>query len=214
MDYPHHSTYARLYARYLAPERTEQLLDLAGPLAGAKVLDLCGGGGRLARAAARRGARVMLLDQSAPMAAASDVQWYQSSVEDALVSFSGPFREVFDVVFCQQAINYWLTEKTARQLAFNMAPGSRFIFNTFNKQPPAVPLIKAYEYEGLHYVESSHLVGDTVHHVQICEGMAPHMTAFAWLSREDLTRWLAPYFTLTEHVEGATSVWVCVRAQD
>lgn len=211
MDYPHHSTYARLYARYLAPERTEQLLDLAGPLAGAKVLDLCGGGGRLARAAARRGARVMLLDQSAPMAGESGVQWHQASVEEALVSAAGPFREVFDVVFCQQAINYWLTEMTARQLAMHMAPGSRFIFNTFNKKPTTVPVVKAYAHDGLRYVESSHLVGDTVHHVQICEGMAPHMTAFAWISPGQLRAWLGPYFALTEHLDGATSVWVCVR---
>lgn len=213
MDYPSHEVYATLYARYLNPARTQQLLALAGDLRGKSVLDLCGGGGRLAQLAAKAGARVTLVDESAAMAAGgatAGLTVLLRPVEHAFLTV-----QPADIVFCQQAVNYWLTEGTAWDLAGVVKPGGLFIFNTFNAKPSPVPRTKDYVLGGRHYVEISQLVEgareDMVEHVQVCEGLCPHVTRFPWISPDQFQRWLRPWFDCEEQVDGATSVWRCVR---
>ncbi len=212
MDYPSHETYERLYARYFQGNRTAQLVAMAGPLAGKQVLDLCGGGGRLSAAALAAGAaQVLLVDESGPMASAVPAgvtvrirpvfAWLQAA-PDASV----------DAAFCQQAVNYWLDAVCAAQLARVLKPGGCFIFNTFNRRPATVPALKHYALEGRSYVEASWLSsGDWVEHVQMCEGEPPHTTRFRWIAPEQFRVLLEPWFELEEFVDGAASVWRCVR---
>lgn len=213
MDYPQHSLYEVLYARYLAPGRTGQLLDHCGSLDGRAVLDLCGGGGRASLEALRRGARhVTLVDESIPMSAhlagEPGLHLYHSAVDHALMSRlpGGPF----DAVVCQQAINYWFDATLMPLLALHLAPGGRFVFNTFWDAPAFMPSPKQYTHEGRQYLELSwRSDARTIEHVQVCEGLAPHTTRFQWVSPEEFEAALAPLFNVVEHREGKTSVYVC-----
>jgi SAM-dependent methyltransferase len=211
MPYPDHDRYRRLYARYFQGNRTEQLLDLAGDLKGKRVVDLCGGGGRLTRAATERGAKVTLVDESLAMitpvteAAESCIR----GVVTWLQSFSAGG---YQAMFCQQAVNYWLIPEIVDNLADSLEPGGLFIFNTFNRKPSPIPTLKQYELEGARFAEASWLSGgDMVEHVQMREGEPPHTTRFQWISPEDFSQWLGPRFDAVETQEGAASVWRCVR---
>ena len=210
MKYPDHVTYARVYARYLTGKRTSQLLDAAGPLADKDVLDLCAGGGRLSLMAQERGARVTAVDSSPDMAEGlpPGVRSFIQDVPDWLQLSGSP--DMFDAVFCQQAVNYWLTPTLAETLSHVIRPGGLFVFNTFNRKPSPVPTIKQYALEGVQFVESSWLsAGNQVEHVHMREGEPPHTTRFSWISPEQYSEWLSPYFEAKEHQEGATSLWVC-----
>ena len=216
MDYPAHATYAVLYARYLRPERTRHLLGLAGDVRGKTLYDLCGGGGRLSALALQAGASVTLVDESAAMAGAQPLPGLQVRVET--VDHALRVLPPADVVVCQQAVNYWLDCDSAWDLAGVVRPGGLFIFNTFNTKPERTPQVKTYAFAGRQYVEVSQLVcgdrSETVEHVQVCEGLAPHTTRFRWIAREQFRQWLEPYFVCDELVDGATSVWRCVRAAE
>lgn len=217
MNYPAHDLYAKLYARYLKPARCEQLLDLAGPLQGRRVYDLCGGGGRLARLAAQRGAQVTLIDESVLMtpppdlAAAEGLEIVHADVPSALRLLPPAH-----VLLCQQAVNYWLNEESAALVARATTPGGCFVFNTFAQRPSSQPRVKQYEEEGASFAELSWLVEgpegqEVVEHVQVREGYSPHTTRFAWIAPERFEAWLQPHFDCHVLHEGATSVWKCVR---
>jgi SAM-dependent methyltransferase len=214
MEYPNHDLYERLYARYLAPGRTEQLLALCGELGGRHVLDLCGGGGRAARLALQAGARSAVLVDASPLMTRAltgtpGLSLVIAPVESAL---HAPLSMTpFDVVLCQQAINYWFDPALFAPLRQQMAAGGVFVFNTFWDPPPAYPVPKEYVYEGRRYLELSWRSSDTlIEHVQVCEGLAPHTTRFQWVSPEAFHAALEPYFLVEEYREGKTSVYRCV----
>lgn len=209
--YPAHSLYSSLYARFFNEERLKELLALAGPLKGKTVVDLCGGGGRLSMAAIAAGARVTLVDESSLMTSyVKGVPVVNKQVSLYLLFSAKPAS--LDGAFCQQAVNYWLTPSTASALADVIRQGGFFVFNTFNKKPSAVPHVKQYTLDGASFVETSWLVDDrTVHHIQVREGEVPHFTTFQWISPEDFREMLSPYFEVTEHVSGPSSIYVCTR---
>lgn len=212
MDYPKHDQYAKIYARYLAPGRTEQMLDLCGPLTGKTMLDLCGGGGRASRAALSRGASsVMLVDESYPMAGAVQEKDLTVWVGDLKSVLKAPLlKEGFDVAFCQQAINYWFSAALIKQVHRQLKPGAVFVFNTFNEAPPSFPVPKSYEYDGRKYMELSWLSApNTVEHVQICDGERVHTTQFQWITPERYRQVLSPYFEVEEIRAGKTSIYRC-----
>jgi SAM-dependent methyltransferase len=213
MDYPVHVHYALLYARYLAPKRTEQLLDLCGDLTDAHVLDLCGGGGRASLEALRRGAsHVVVVDESVPMSQhlrhTPGLRLVHESVEEALESPLAT--QPFNAVICQQAVNYWFAPALLAQLHRQMAPGSVFVFNTFWREPAAYPVPKEYVHEGRRYLELSwRTESNMIEHVQVCEGLPPHTTRFMWVTPEQFHQTLQPYFTVQEYRDEATSVYQC-----
>lgn len=211
MPYPDHVTYRRLYARYFQGERTRQLLDLAGDLKGKRVVDLCGGGGRLAQAAMDRGAQVTLVDESQAMVSQAPGQ-IESIVRDAVTWLECFAQDGYDAMFCQQAVNYWLTSEAVDAVADALAPGGLFIFNTFNRQPSRAPSLKQYEMEDAKFVEASWLAGEnSVEHVQMREGEPPHTTRFRWISPDDYAKWLSRRFDAREMRDGAASIWLCIR---
>ena len=220
MNYPTHDKYAVLYARYLTPGRTAQMLDLCGSLEGKYVLDLCGGGGRASHEALARGAAgVLLVDESLPMC--RDVAQdrlhvlnadLESTLEVPLTTLLGNQGGVpFDVAICQQAINYWFNEDLIALLRKQLKPGASFVFNTFNEPPAPFPEPKVYEFEGRRYLELSWQTSkQLVEHVQVCEGLPPHTTRFRWISPEQFKAVLEPHFMAKEIRDGKTSIWRCV----
>lgn len=217
MDYPDRETYRKLYARYLTRRPAAVLLDLAGDLSGKRVVDLCGGAGELSVGAAERGAAdVTWVDQCAQMCDTAAVLAAGVSVHhmDVGLWLFIPKRKESraDVIFCRQAVNYWLDGDGALSVAENLRPGGLFIFNTFNRKPAAKPTVKEYELEGRKYVEVSWLGPDNVvRHVQNCEGLEPHATRFDWISPKKFREWLGPFFEVEERRHGGTSLYRCQK---
>ena len=126
-----------------------------------------------------------------------------------------------DVVFCRQAVNYWLwDDMAARNVARIAKRGSgKFIFNTFNTKPSEEPTVKKYEMgtalstEWSKYVEVSWLVDDICHHVQIREGMAPHVTEFKWIPPEQFQELLEVWFDIETKVDGPSTIYTCTRRE-
>lgn len=221
MNYPGIKNYEELYARYL-DKSVSELIDLAGDVTGKVVWDLCCGGGALSRECLKRGASgVIAVDGSSEMTSRLRDE------ADANGCWDGRFRlEIANVrnyvpvsiapnpdfVFCRQAVNYWLDEGSASELALRMGPGSVFIFNTFTKAPPEKPMVKEYEYKGFHFVEVSWLeLPDTVHHVQIREDAEPHVTKFRWIPPSEFVTMLGRNFTMKECGRDRTGLWRCER---
>ncbi|MDO8496263.1 MAG: hypothetical protein Q7S43_03225 [bacterium] len=210
--YPDHDTYRKLYRRFYEGRSTQDLLELAYPIHGMTVLDLCGGDGRLALKAKQYGAKsALLVDEEIDMTVErSEIPIFISSVEDFLRGFQG-HKLLFDRILCQQAINYWLNYMTVQFVHGALNENGIFVFNTFHNKPSEKPTTRGYEIEGLHYVEVSWLVDDIVHHVQIREGLPSHTTSFYWLSPDYLAFILKPYFEIEVKKEGATSLYRCLK---
>ena len=196
-NYPSHETYKALYAKYHQGRGIDELLDLAEPLRGMHVLELCGGDGRMSLAAIERGAeKVVLTDKEKEMFPSlleerPRIKVRVRDAENTLNDFRF-WKWTFDRIICRQAVNYWLYHRTAEVLPEVLNEGGIFAFNTFNQEPPREPMVKTYEYQGHHFVEVSWLVGDMVHHVQVREGMEPHCTSFRWISPEEFRTLLEP----------------------
>ena len=199
--YPDHETYRALYKRYYDGRDVAELLRLLKPIDGMRVLDLCGGDGRLSLAALVEGAsNVELVDASAamippPILADRHIHVRVQKVHDALLGLRMRL-DSFDRIVCRQAVNYWLNTITAGLVSRVLKPSGVFVFNTFNQRPLEKPYVSEYELDGYAFTEVSWLVGDTVHHVQVRDGMAPHCTSFKWLSPDRLRTLLEPPFTL------------------
>lgn len=217
--YPDNETYKNLYKRFYEGRSTQDLLELAYPIRGATVLDLCGGDGRLALKALQYGAKMAwLVDKEGAMASLShsylNLKVIISPVEEFLRMWQFGDREVqFDRVFCQQAVNYWLDAEYVSIISNLLMKNGIFVFNTFHNKPSEKPIAKEYEIDGLKFVEISWSVGDTVHHVQIREGMKSHTTEFQWLSPEYLIEMLGRYFNVEVEKDGNSSLYRCVKKQ-
>jgi SAM-dependent methyltransferase len=186
-----------------------------------RVLDLCGGNGRLSMAARQMGAETAMVEADPQMCDALALEkwgialWFHK-VEEFL-----PHRDRsicywhfrFDAAFCQQAVNYWLTPETAEGVARLLNPNGVFVFNTFNTLPSTVPTFRErdvgdhYEYEALHSVRG------IVHHVQLREGYAPHVTSFRWIPPDEFDRILAPHFDVKRRTDGRTDIYVCRKRE-
>ena len=244
--YPDHATYHKLYARYLVHRPANKLVDLAGELKNKTVLDLCGGEGEIALLAKKRGADIVILIDGQhsmfhgeklekagiyPLAchlpcnltkrlrecwdAYEPEEW---RTEDCHCPKCHTGFDKADVVFCRQAVNYWMyTEWAVERLVAVMHIGGKFIFNTFNTKPSEEPTVKKYQMgtgdakTWHNYVEVHWLIGDDVHHVQIREGMEPHHTVFKWIPPERFNELLYPHFDIEEKVDGATTIYICTK---
>ena len=215
-EYPDYERYRALYRRYYDGRDVAELLRLLEPLQDTRVIDLCGGEGRLTLAALAQGAReVALVDAEAamippPLRQHEQVKVRVLPVHDALLAMR--IRgESFDRVVCRQAVNYWLNEATAGLTARVLKSGGIFAFNTFNQMPTEKPRVMKYERDGHYFVEVSQLVGNMVHHLQARDGMEPHRTSFEWLPPVKLRSMLEPHFSVVEYVQGKTSLYRCEK---
>lgn len=219
MKYPEGHLYEALYAKYIHKRPVTDLLGRAGDIDDKRVLDLCCGTGRLLKGCVARGATVTGVDSCLGMigeltdwvsANSPDSTIYACTVESYLL-YCSAHRVKYDVVFCRQAVNYWLNLEKAELLARSVVPGGLFIFNTFSNKPSEIPVVKEYEYRGHHFVEMSWLVDGMVHHVQVRDGLPPHTTSFMWISPDSFFQILSPYFDLHVDTDDRTTVYVCTR---
>ena len=221
MKYPEGQLYEALYAKYIHKRPVSELVDLAGDIKDKFVLDLCCGTGRIVKECIVRGAVVTGLDLSAEMSEGL-MRWLESSNDSrhflnitdvkSYLIVSSKNKHRFDVVFCRQAVNYWMDWQNAALLASIIVPGGAFIFNTFKNEPGIVPAVKEYNYQSHHFVEVSWLEdGNVVHHVQICDGLPPHTTKFRWIPRDEFMRTLSTHFELEVKEDGPTAIYICTR---
>jgi SAM-dependent methyltransferase len=203
--------YNTLYARFRKGTQPLDFINLAGGVKDKIVIDLCCGDGRLTNLCTPSAKHVYAIDESFEM-----LDWYKGNKENLTtiayqVNVALKMIDKVDVVFCQQAINYWLDEKTSKKVSEIMTPGGFFIFNTFNTKPEPIPKAHEYTIDGKEYAEAHWSVNDTVHHVQCCIGYPPHVTEFAWISPYKFRTLLEPYFIVTEIKKGKSSIYCCKR---
>lgn len=130
----------------------------------------------------------------------------------------------FEVVTCQQAINYWFDRNTISYLPKLMVPGGRFVFNTFNKKPPTEPTFKTYmDSRGKVLGEAFYTIDNVpymhmnnvsvVHHWQMREGVPPHHTVFRWITREEFITTLEEFFHVQLLSEYGTDIYICTKRE-
>ena len=210
MKYPHYSIYENLYKRFF-DKGVNYLIDEADVQTDDRVLDICGGNGRLTKELRKRCQNVSYLDQEKDMIPEDLDGWgikiYNSSIEKFVESADIRYTKVF----CEQAINYWLLSVDLEKFSNIFEKGGLFVFNTFSCKPPAKPMIKEYEIDNKSYIEISYLVNGEVYHIQVCEGYAPHFTTFDWISKEKYLQMLSPFFEVQVKDNGKSSLYICKR---
>jgi ubiquinone/menaquinone biosynthesis C-methylase UbiE len=219
MKYPKYDVYEAMYAKYLDPESLKILMDLAGEdMTGKKVLDVCGGTGICTEEALRRNAQhVDLLDGEYDMVPPhfrtnSKVSVTIDNAHLGLTRLGVKEESKFDIAVCRQAINYWFDARSIAYLAGAMKSGGVFVFNTFNTRPSETPKIKQYHHKGISFTEISYVdPTNFVHHVQIREGMAPHVARFQWIAPESFDLFLGKYFDIEKTTRNRTDYYRCVK---
>lgn len=211
MYYIEGADYDKLYAPYMRKDPLEMIGEL--PLKGQKVLDLCCGTGRFAKAAHASGAVVTIVDESQHMfpwdwQAENSIAGHCESVWKSLSAFAFQEKD-FNLIVCQQAVNYWFDPFGAKQVFNILKPGGWFIFNTFNTPPSSIPTVRQYHDERI--TEVAYLINGVVHHIQTREGFAPHYTTFPWIAPSAFEDALTQVgFSVIADVRGRTTIW---RAQ-
>jgi ubiquinone/menaquinone biosynthesis C-methylase UbiE len=196
--------YDLLYERWL--NKPDTLLRLAEFRPHERLLDLCGGTGAVARAAVRLGARdVHLLDLN-PRCLDQNVQQHQGDTESAR-SYPADF---FDVVVCRQAIGYLYPFGLAAVLRKIMAPGGRFVFNSFVQ--PRLSM-KVYRRSQRTYLEMSGFFQTQVVHLQSCLPGGLDVSTFRWHGQDLLYRSFAPFFDVSVTRVGRSLHWLCIKAK-
>ena len=210
MKYPKYTDYEKMYKRYF-DKGVGYLIDKADLKRDDKVLDICGGNGRLTRELLKRCNDVSYLDREADMIPEDleklGVRVYNEDVE----TFVNHSQEKYNKVFCEQAINYWFLNINIEQFSNIFLPNGLFIFNTFSNMPTKKPMIKQYTIDGINYFEISYLVDNKVEHIQIRDGYSPHFTEFDWISQEQYRELLSPYFDIELFDNGKSSLYKCKR---
>jgi ubiquinone/menaquinone biosynthesis C-methylase UbiE len=207
--------YNVLYAKYLQGNRVKEMVDLAGDIRGKNVLDLCCGNGRLSKEVLKRKPNYLYaIDESVHMLDYPankmhfNVRIELITAQKCLMTLS----QSFDVIFCQQAINYWFDKEMPFYIHKALSNDGVFIFNTFNKKPSVKPVTKKYEISKRSYIEVFWLVKNKVKHIQIAQGMDPHFTEFQWISpnefRDSFTR---HGFNIEIISNNATDIYVCKK---
>ena len=208
--YPKYDVYEILYKRYFKRD-VKELIDLGEILETDKVLDICGGNGRLTKKLIEINNNVSYLDQELDMIpeelSSLGVTVYNMSIQEFI---KNP-QEKYNKVFCQQAINYWLLDIDVELFSNIFEKDGVFIFNTFANKPTKEPMIKQYQIDDINFLEVSYLVGNKVHHIQVREDYAPHYTVFNWIDEETIRNILSPYFDIEVIRDKGTSIYKCRR---
>jgi hypothetical protein len=229
-DYPPYLEYCEIYKRYTSDHGRplSELMDLGGDHYEKNVLDLCAGGCELSHAAAAQGAKcvhavdrdrnmigkqVLMYDAADPTM--SCIYPCNRDIDTYLKTFcTAETSGYFDIAYCRQGVNYWMTSELVAKLAHIIDGGGLFIFNTFNSRPEG-RVQKEYEIDGHWYVEISYVIRrnrrDAVCHVQCMDGYAPHVTSFNWIPRKEFMEMLGPHFSVEIKTDGATDIYRCVR---
>lgn len=210
MKYPKYSDYEKMYKRYFA-KGVSYLIERANLKTSDKVLDICGGNGRLTKELKTICDDVSYLDQEKDMIPEElgklGIKVYNEDIE----SFVSHSKDKYTKVFCEQAINYWLLNIDVEKFSDIFEKNGLFVFNTFSNKPTTKPMIKEYVIDNINYLEISYLVNNKVEHIQIREGFEPHFTEFDWISKSQYIELLSPYFELEIIDDGKSSLYICKR---
>lgn len=210
MKYPKYIDYEKIYKRYFN-KGVEYLIEKADLQKDDKVLDICGGNGRLTKELVKRCNDVSYLDKEIDMIPTNlktlGIKIYNEDIEN----FVKHSKEKYNKVFCEQAINYWLLNINIEKFSNIFLPNGLFIFNTFSNIPSKTPMLKRYIIDGINYLEISYLVNNKVEHIQIREGYPPHFTEFDWISKKLYKKLLSPYFDIELFDNGKSSLYKCKR---
>ncbi len=210
MKYPKYYDYENLYKRYFL-KGVDYFIKEANLTFDDKVLDICGGNGRLTKELIKYSNNVSYLDKEKDMIPSElgglGIKIYNDSIEN----FVNNSKEKYTKVFCEQAINYWLLNIDIEKFSNLFYKNGLFIFNTFSNKPSNKPMIKEYTIEDKSYIEISYLLNNKVEHIQVCEGYTPHFTSFDWISEEQYKKILSPYFDIEIKNDGKSSLYICKR---
>ena len=210
MKYPSYKEYESVYKRYFF-KGTEYIINKTNINKTDKILDICGGNGRLTKELIKYSNFVNYLDKEKDMIP-NDLKSLGINIyNDDIIEFVKYNTIKFDKVFCMQAVNYYLDDIDMKLFSNIFNKDGVFIFNTFTNKPSKTPLVKQYKIENESFVEVSYLVNNEVYHVQIKENHLPHFTKFKYISRERYIELLSPYFDIEIHEDERSSIYVCIR---
>lgn len=210
MKYPKYNVYENLYKRYFL-KGVKYLIEEANIEENDKVLDICGGNGRLTKELIKLSNDVTYLDKEKDMIPEELKELGIKVYNDSIENFIYITDKKYNKVFCEQAINYWLLNIDIKKFSEIFERDALFIFNTFSNKPDIKPMIKEYEIDNKKYIEISYLVNNKVYHTQICEGYVPHFTVFDYISKEEYIKLLSPYFDIYLNDNGKSSLYLCKR---
>lgn len=210
MKYPKYHIYEKMYRRYFL-KGVDYFVKEANLSSDDKILDICGGNGRLSKELIKFSNNVSYIDKEKDMIPLDLKQLGIKVYNDSIENFVHTTNEKYTKVFCEQAINYWLLNVDIKKFSSLFEKGGLFIFNTFFNKPSNKPMIKEYILDGKSYLEISYLVGNKVYHVQVCEGYKPHFTVFDWISKKQYEKLLSPYFDIEVKNDGKSLLYKCKR---
>lgn len=210
MKYPKYSDYEKMYKRYF-DKGVEYFIEKADLKPSDKVLDICGGNGRLTKELKQKCSNVSYLDKESDMIPDELKQLGINVYNEDIENFVNHSKDKYTKVFCEQAVNYWLLNIDIKKFSNIFDKNGLFIFNTFSNKPSFKPMLKEYVIEDTNYLEISYLVNNKVEHIQIREGFPPHFTEFDWISKEQYIELLSPYFDLELIDDGKSSLYICKR---
>lgn len=210
MKYPKYYVYEEMYKRYFL-KGVNYLIDEASVNSYDKVLDICGGNGRLTKELIKFSNDVSYLDKEKDMIPDDLKKLGINVYNDSIENFVDNSNEKYTKVFCEQAINYWLLNIDIKKFSNLFLKDGLFIFNTFKNKPSTKPMIKEYVLDNKNYLEISYLVNNKVYHVQVCEGYEPHFTEFDWISKDMYNKILSPHFDIELKDTGKSLLYKCKK---
>ena len=210
MKYPKYYIYEKLYRRYFL-KGVDYFIKEANLTSHDKVLDICGGNGRLTKELIKFSDNVSYLDKEKDMIPLDLEQLGIKVYNDSVENFIDTTNEKYTKVFCEQAINYWLLNIDIKKFSSLFEKGGLFIFNTFSNKPSNKPMIKEYTLDDKSYLEISYLMDNKVQHIQVCEGYETHFTIFDCISKAQYEKLLSPYFDIEIKDDGKSSLYICKR---
>lgn len=208
--FPNGNEYEFLYSKYF-----DKGVDyISEYIIGNKVLDLCGGTGRLSKTLFEKGYDVTYLDICERMCLLdNNIPRIISTVED----FANNEGVEFDSIICMQAVNYWFNTTNIDNLAKHIKPGGKLIFNTFINKPSDQVSIKKYSNGKYQYEEEYWLDGNLVKHYQRVfvedEKIGEHYTEFHYISISEYLNKLKHSFGVDFVFNGSSAILICTRKQ-
>lgn len=210
MKYPKYEIYEKIYKRYFL-KGVNYFIKEANITQADKVLDICGGNGRLTKELIKISNNVSYVDKEKDMIPKELEELGIKVYNDSIENFVNKTNEKYTKVFCEQAINYWLLKIDINKFSTLFEKDGLFIFNTFSNKPSTKPMIKEYILDDVRYLEISYLIDNKVNHIQVCEGYEPHFTIFDWISKEQYLKLLSPYFDIEIKENEKSSLYICKR---
>jgi len=213
------SDYELLYRRFLK-RGPEQLFQYAKYCDHMEVLDLCAGPTARASiwALQHNARRVVAVDESPRILNEfpyTEKQGFDAQYIDirTYLRFAVAKSQRFDIILCQQGINYWFNQDDLLRVSYLLKGNGVFVFNTFNDAPDEnVPLIKEYHLDNNDYKEVSLLLGRTIMHAQIVKDVIQHFTNFMWILPDEIFSVLYRCFKRVERIrDGHTDIYICMN---